>query len=195
MPARFPLLPWWGFPQFPDILSYTLRITLYLHSRITMPDPISLAAAIIAIFTAGFNISRGLYNIANGIGSAGAEVRVYADEFDSFAKLMVRICETLKQQPEPSPRIQHLLLDITGICVRIIKPFNCLQKTLQLTVDKFSPTKGKLKRIGAKFQWIFKNRKELLSYRNMLRVQHRALDTTLTLIVLEATKDKSTASI
>jgi hypothetical protein len=48
-----------------------------------MADPLSITASILAVVIAGFKAAKGLYQLADGIGSAGMEARIYAEEIQS----------------------------------------------------------------------------------------------------------------
>ena len=90
-----------------------------------MSDPLSVAASISALLGMGFAVANGLYRIAKGIGSAGQEVRTYADEIDTFSKLLQRIGAELQQQSHNvSSYSRTLLLDIVSICKRVLDPMS-----------------------------------------------------------------------
>jgi hypothetical protein len=65
-----------------------LSFYILLTATLAMADPLSLSATVIGIATTGFAVALGLYQIADGIGSAGREVRLYADEVGGFSKML-----------------------------------------------------------------------------------------------------------
>lgn len=164
-----------------------------------MADPFSLAANIIAVIIAGFKVAQGLNTLADGIGSAGKEVRIYADEIDSFPKLLQRIRELLSQDTSSQPvnvflYEQSILLDILSVCKRVLEPINRIQQRLSPLLGTFSDG-TKLKNLALRVQWMFSSKNKLLFYRGALRGQHRLLDTTLSLMILQSTKDNSLQNI
>jgi hypothetical protein len=96
-----------------------------------MADPLSITASILAVVGAEFKVAKGLHQLADGIGSAGVEVRVYTEEIDSFAKLLQRVREQIKQRPgQVSSFEENLLRDIIDVCDRVMRPINGLQEKL-----------------------------------------------------------------
>jgi hypothetical protein len=161
-----------------------------------MSDPLSLTAAILAVVTAGFQVAKGLHQLADGIGSVGMEARIYAEEIDSFSKLLQRIKEQVLQQPEQFSSFEmNLLQDIVDVCKRVLHPINRIQQKLNPLLIKFRSSQSWLRAFGLRVQWIFSAKEKLLFYRGALRGQHRLLDTTLELMILKATKDRSPQNI
>jgi hypothetical protein len=64
-----------------------------------MSDPISISGTAVGIVSLGLAVAQGLYLIADSIGSAGREVRMYGDEIDSFSKLLNRVRIELENSP------------------------------------------------------------------------------------------------
>lgn len=156
-----------------------------------MSDPLSIAASLAGIASTGFFIAKGLYQIADGIGSAGQEVRIYADEVGSFSKLLLKVRSELQQPSHGSHDDDvSLVRDILEICEKALAPLERLQHTLKPLLVKFRQSSRKLRQFGLRVQWIFTSKAKLLFYRDLLRSQHRMLDTTLELMILKATRDK-----
>lgn len=160
-----------------------------------MSDPLSIATAVIGIAATGFTVAQGLYQIADGIGSAGKEVRIYADEIDAFSKLLKAVRAELLRPPPVSFDEQSLVNDVLDICDRVLLPLNRLQNTLKPLLVRFNNSSGKLRQFGLRVQWFFSSKDKLLFYREALRAQHRILDTTLELMILQANKDKSPQNV
>jgi hypothetical protein len=164
-----------------------------------MADPFSLTANIIAVTIAGFKVAKGLNTLADGIGSAGKEVRIYADEIDAFSKLLQRVKDLLhdtqsSRLPDSLFYEQSLLLDILGVCKRVLEPINRIQQKLTPLVGRFTDsTKGK--NFALRIRWIFSSKEKLLFYRGALKEQHRLLNTTLVLMTFKTTKDSSPQNI
>ncbi|KAF2183328.1 hypothetical protein K469DRAFT_710852 [Zopfia rhizophila CBS 207.26] len=157
-----------------------------------MSDPLSVTACILTLATTGFVVAKGLYQLANGIGSAGEEVRAYAEEIDSFSKLLQRIKAELQEGSNGASQYeQNLLLDIVGVCERVLGPLHRIQKILNPLLERFRDSPRKLRQFRLRVQWTFSSRAKLLFYRKALKGQHRLLDTMLELVILQATKDKS----
>lgn len=161
-----------------------------------MGDPIGIAASILTLISTGVKVAQGLYKLADGIGSAGQEVRVYADEIDNFSKLLQRVKSEIERAPSAIPNEQeNLLRDIFGICERVLMPLKGLQNALNHLTVKWKESPGKWKQFGMRVQWLFHKKDKLLFYRAALRGQHRLLDTALLLMTLQTTRDRSSQNI
>ena len=172
------------------------RLTFSVCSHFAMSDPLSVTAAIVAVVTVGFQVAKGLHQLADGIGSVGMEARIYAEEIDSFSKLLQRIKEQVLQQPEQFSSFEmNLLQDIIDVCKRVLHPINRIQEKLNPLLTKFRSSQSWLRAFGLRAQWMFSAKDKLLFYRGALRGQHRLLDTTLELMILKATKDRSPQNI
>jgi hypothetical protein len=160
-----------------------------------MAEAIGLAASILQIAGVGLAVAKGLYSIADGIGSAGREVRAYADEINGFSKLLYRVRIEILQTPGINHDEQNLLKDILDICDRVLKPFNQLQDVLTPLLVHYGNSPGKLKQLGLRLYWIFSCKRELLFYRDLVKVQHGMLDTIIAAIMLRLTSHKTPQSI
>ena len=156
-----------------------------------MADPLG----VIGIAATGFAVAQGLYQIADGIGSAGQEVRIYADEVDAFSKLLKMVRAELLRPSGVSLDEQSLVKDVMDICDRVLQPLNRLQSTLKPLLVRFRNSSGKLRQFGLRVQWFFSSKDKLLFYREALKAQHRILDTTLELMILQANRDKSPQNV
>ena len=156
-----------------------------------MSDPLSIAAGVIGIAATGFAVARSLYRIADGIGTAGDEVRIYADEIDAFSKLLRKVREELLRYDQIPHSTGSLLEDVVHICERVLAVLNALRTTLDPLLVKFAQSPGKLLHFGLRLQWIFSQKAKLLFYRDALRGQHRVLDSLLDIMILQSTRDRS----
>lgn len=163
-----------------------------------MSDPLSVTASVLAVATAAFQVAKALNELAEGIGSAGAEVRFYANELDSFAKLL-RVIEThVSDREDEASAVEHgLLLEIVGVCKRTLEPIKSVQTKLSPLLERYRDSHSKLRSFGLRIWWIFSKKGEMLFYRGALRRQHELLDTTLSSMILKATstRDKSPRNI
>lgn len=156
-----------------------------------MSDPLSIAASIIGIATTGFEVARGLYSIADVIGSAGREVRTYAAEIDLFSRVLKQTREQLQNLGNVSPDTQNLLKDVVDICGRIVGILDRLNVTLYPLLDRFKDSPRKLSQFGLRLQWIFSKKGKLLFYRDALSHQQCILGTLMDVIMLQITTDRS----
>jgi hypothetical protein len=160
-----------------------------------MAEPLSITANILAVAMTGFKLAQGLYQLADGIGSAGKEVRVYADEIDALSKLLQLIRIHIESAPAEFSYERTLLRDILDACGRILGQIGRIQISLTPLMDRFRSSESKMKALSVRIQWIFCCKDKLLFYLAALRGQHRLLDTTLALMVLQKPKDRSSENL
>jgi hypothetical protein len=151
-------------------------------------DPLT----ILQVIGHGLAISAGLYEIANGIGSSAREVRAFADEVDSFSRLLGCVkAELDRVEVDVTIDLRSLVNDVVSICGRVLQPLLKLQDNLKPLLAKFRDSPGKLRQVGLRLRWAFTTRSRLLFYRDALHGQHRILDTALALLTLQTAKDRS----
>lgn len=160
-----------------------------------MADPLSITASIVGIVTLGFQVAKGLYQIADGIGTAGEEVRLYAGEINEFSKLLAHIRTEILTTPDIPFDSRSLIKDVVDICDKVLEPLHCLQEILKSFFTRFKQSPKKLKQFALRVRWIFRDKRKLLFYLDALRSQHRILNTALDLASLHTTRDRSPQNI
>jgi hypothetical protein len=110
-------------------------------------------------FVSGAMEAHPISTLADGIGSAGKEVRIYADEMYSFSNLLQRVKESLLQAKRTQSGDvfiyeKSLFLDVLGVCTRVLEPITRIQQRLTPLLGRFS--EGiKLKNFALRIQWMF----------------------------------------
>jgi hypothetical protein len=160
-----------------------------------MADPLSITASVVGIVTLGFQVAKGLYQFADGIGSAGEEVRLYAGEINEFSKLLNHIRTQILESPNIPFDSRSLIRDVIDVCDKVLQPFHRLQNTLHSFFTRFKQSPRKLKQFGLRVKWVFASKKKLLFYLEALRNQHRILNTALDLANLQTGEDRRPQSI
>lgn len=160
-----------------------------------MSDPFSIATGAAGLISLGLTAAQGLFQVADGIGSAGEEVRSYAEEINNFSKLLRHVEDELKISTGVSADIQSLVNDVVRICTRVLKPLDGLQKTLSPLLEHFSDSPSKIRQLRLRLQWVFKKKGKVLFYRAALKEQHRILDTILDVIILQRSRQQSLQNI
>ncbi|KAL1591703.1 hypothetical protein SLS60_011702 [Paraconiothyrium brasiliense] len=146
-----------------------------------MSDPLSVSASVLTVVGSGFAIAKELYQIADGIGSAGAQVRIYADEIRLFSELLGHTRDELRNNSQrPRPRAEHLIMDILHVFESVLEPPKQLQATLNPLLLRFRSSPTRLLQIALRVRWLFSAKDKLLWYRESLKVLNGILNTTLT---------------
>lgn len=154
-----------------------------------MSDPFSLAIGIAKVATTGFEVAQGLYQISDGIGSAGLEVRFYAKEITLFSKVLQLIQEKVLRPGGVSSDELGLVKDITDICAEVLAPLTRIQKTLKPLLDRYRDSKRKIEQIGKRIHWYFSQKQKLLFYLEALRGHQHNLDSVLAAMNYATTRD------
>lgn len=160
-----------------------------------MADPLSITASIVGIVTLGFQVAKGLYQFADGIGSAGEEVRLYAGEINEFSRLLNHIRTQILESPDLPFDSRSFIRDVVDVCDKVLQPFHRLQNTLNSFFTRFKQSPKKLQQFGFRVKWVFSSKKKLLIYLEALRSQHRILNTALDVANLQTARDRGPQSI
>ena len=156
-----------------------------------MAEAVGLAASIIGIAGAGFAVAKCLYSIVDSLGSAGVEVRAYADEICAFSRLLGRVRDEMLRPGGIQKETQSLLADILEACERVVSALDQLRLAVEPLLEQFAQSTKKYAQIRLRFLWLFKTKDQLLFYRSVLRGQHRILDTVLDVMILQAARSNS----
>lgn len=166
-----------------------LSFSTYAVDFATMVDPLSIAKGIEIIATTGFTVAQELYQIANGIGSAGVEVRIYSKDISSFSKVLLLIKEkALRPNGVTSDELDLLKL-VTDICEEVWAPLKRIQETLKPLLEKYKNSNRKFEQIKKRVQWYFSQKQNLLFYREALRNHQHNLEIALAAMNYSATRD------
>jgi hypothetical protein len=145
-----------------------------------MSDPLSVSASILTVVAAGIAIAKGLHQIADGIASAGEQVRTYATRFYIFSNLLQEIDEQLmKKPPQFWSRAEHLILEILDVCERVMEPIKQIQKTLNSLLLRYANSPGKIRQISMRIYWLFRAKDKMLWHFASLEALTNLLNTTL----------------
>lgn len=155
-----------------------------------MTDPFSIASGAAGIVSLGLTIAKTLFLVADGIGSAGVEVRSHAEEIDSFSKLLDLIRIKLDECSSIYPEIRSLVSEVVIVCGKVLTPLRNLRNHLEPLSEKFRRSPNRLKQLGLRMGWAFRNKNKILFYRDALKQQHGVLDTIIGLITLQMVKNR-----
>lgn len=152
-----------------------------------MTDPLSVTASVAAVITIGVSIAKGLYQIADTMGSAGREVRVYASDIQLMSSVLEGISDQLHKKARQSwSKAERVIEDILAVCNEILEPMNEIQATLLPLLQRYKDSNKKLRQVGARVWWFFKYKEKMLAYRQSLQNLNITLNTQLAAMKLNA---------
>lgn len=160
-----------------------------------MADPLSVAASVAGVVSVGLEIAKGLYKLADGIGSAGREVRSLASEVNTISRLFGRVRTQLLNKSSHKHHQSDLIEDVLEICDQILDPLRQLQQRLSPLLVRFLDSPTKLRCFALRVQWLFQVKDKMMWLRGVLNAQHQVLDTILELVILETTEIRSTQNL
>ncbi|KAF2261456.1 hypothetical protein CC78DRAFT_546649 [Lojkania enalia] len=162
-----------------------------------MAEPLSLTSSILTLLTTSFAVAKGLYDIAEGIVSAGREVRIYADEIDTLGKILQNL--HLELENGEARRLlsdgENLLKDILHLCNQLLHPLDQLQQVLRPLLERFKNSGRKLNQFGLRVRWLFSSKPKLLFFRDSINGMRRNLDTLLALVIFQRVNGSKEASV
>ncbi|KAI1091000.1 hypothetical protein F5B19DRAFT_291467 [Rostrohypoxylon terebratum] len=143
------------------------------------------ASAIAGLFSLGIQITTALYAVADGIGSAGEEVRSVARDVDTAMQVMKTIQGVLDKQPHINDEISGIIKRIMDICHQIFKIYDVLQKSLVPLMGRYQDSERKLEQFGLRLEWYFRSKDKITSCRQSLQQQIAMLTPILTLLSID----------
>ncbi|KAH7411875.1 hypothetical protein DE146DRAFT_732260 [Phaeosphaeria sp. MPI-PUGE-AT-0046c] len=160
-----------------------------------MAGPLSVTASVVAVVTAGVIIAKGLYQIADNMGSAGQEVRIYASDIQLMASVLEGIGDQLQKKTRQSwSKAEGVIEDILNVCKNILGAMDQIQATLVPLLVRYKDSNKKLRQVRAWVWWFFKYKDKMLSYRQNLHNLNVTLNTHLAAMKLN-TADNVTINI
>lgn len=156
-------------------------------------DPLSISAGVIAITTVSVQVAEGLYKLADGIGTAGQEVRASADRVSNFSTLLMSLNHEISKPTKISPVEQVMVLDIVGVCRGLMQPLRNLQQALEPLLIRYRDSAEKLRQFGLRVKFYFSCKAKLLQYLDLVEKHMATINTTLGVMNLKESRNKSHA--
>jgi hypothetical protein len=119
-----------------------------------MAEGLGIVAGVFGVSAAGFRVAQGLYRIADAIGSAGEEVRLFATNTDVFSHMLYGLSQTLEASPNPTSRLLVTTEDAVVLCKQILEPFEKIIARLSPLLVRFRDSQSRIRQVGLRIQWI-----------------------------------------
>lgn len=113
---------------------------------------LDIAAVVVGIASAGMLVAKGLVQIADGIGSAGDEVRMCASDTALFSQMLEKLADVLNMPSAASRATQSTTDDLIDVCERILYPFERLIERLAPLLERYRESEYHLLQIGLRIQ-------------------------------------------
>ena len=148
------------------------------------------AAGVAGIASAGMLVAKGLIQLADGIGSAGKEVRMCASDTALFSQMLENLADAPKLPSAASRATQSTTEDLIDVCERILYPFQRLTERLTPLLEKYRESEHQLRQIGLRIQWYFRHKSKVTFYQQALA----QLKATLTCLLASMNLQEARAS-
>ncbi|KAK7746610.1 hypothetical protein SLS62_009331 [Diatrype stigma] len=171
---------------------------------------------ILGVVSLALEVSKLMYKTAEGIGSAGRDVRLRADEVDSFVKAAEAVQEVLRMDVTPGnpqtsaptlpvtrlrAKIEDAITDIIENCRRALDPLRELLRIFEPLVARVAATTtprprqqypGKLRTLGNMIRFYLMH-DDVQKYCQAVQASSRSLNLGMTALTLLHTRDAGTA--
>lgn len=133
-----------------------------------MADAIGLAASVLQLVQVAWTVTRGLYELADEVGSAGESIRIFTSEFDFFIHTLDHLGHALETSIL-TRRAENAISDIVDITsVQIMVPFRQLLDKLKPLLLAWRDSPNRMRQLGRRLQWAFSYKNKILLYRGAL---------------------------
>lgn len=129
---------------------------------------IGLIASVLAVAGAGFTVAKSLFSLANTIGGAGAEVRVFATDTAMFSQTLEHLGEKLRAMHSPSGPVLRTAEDLADVCKRTLEPLREQLESLEPLLERCRNSERVMYQFALRVRWAFKHRSKVLFYRRTL---------------------------
>ncbi|ETI21402.1 hypothetical protein G647_07749 [Cladophialophora carrionii CBS 160.54] len=133
-----------------------------------MGDPVGLAASVLGLAQTAWTVAKGLYNLADEIGSAGDAVRVFANDFWLFVettKVLGDLLDSLPSSVAASRRTESTTEELLDVAMdQVVKPFETLLRELEPLLVRWRDSPSRMRQLGLRIQWAFSCKSKILFY-------------------------------
>ena len=141
-----------------------------------MAEVVGLVSSILALAGAGAKLGMTLYTIAEGVGSAGREARLIADEVSFFSHALTALSKSLERTTSQTARLHSIAQELAVSCQTVLLELSVLAD--ELSPSKKTRWKGKVSSFIGKIKWLLQKPKVAF-----LRSSISSFKSTLTLLV------------
>ena len=125
----------------------------------------ALAAGVLALAQTGWHVSKGLFDLAAEVGTAGEAVRVFASDFWLFVETVRTLGDLLKRLPPVSRRAQSTTEELLEVALeQVVEPFQQLLSNLEPLLVRWRNSPNRMRQLGVRIQWAFSCKKKVLFY-------------------------------
>ena len=152
---------------------------------------LDVAAGVIGIASVGVSVAKGLFEIADGIGSAGEEVRLCAADTDMFCRMLMDLSTILQESGTPGSQAQNIAEDLLNVCERVVNPFQDLISRLRPLLVRYRESERQLRQLSLRIQWHFRHKSKVSMYQSALSQLKATLSCLLTSMNLQEARLKA----
>ncbi|KAK5733004.1 hypothetical protein LTR17_010011 [Elasticomyces elasticus] len=121
-----------------------------------MAEVLGLVSAFLTLAGAGARLGMTLYTIADGVGSAGREARLIADEVSLFSQALTALSKSLERKTSQTARLHTIAHELSASCQATLVELSALAEELSLPGGK---KRRKLPALVGKIKWMLQKPK------------------------------------
>lgn len=156
-----------------------------------MADVISVVGGIAGLITIGIQTAQTLFGVADGIGSAGREVRDLAQQVFTLTEVLNGLRVKIEQQKSTGDLMVAAIRGAIKPCTQFLKAFSKMLEPLEPLLDRYRHSRGKLEQVGLRVQWYIRTRSKVKASREMLDRHLNCLNLALATMSIQDTSVSS----
>ncbi|EXJ55844.1 hypothetical protein A1O7_08775 [Cladophialophora yegresii CBS 114405] len=152
-----------------------------------MAEAVGLAASVLGLAQTAWTVAKGLYDLADEIGSAGDAVRVFANDFWLFVETTKVLGDLLDSLPAASRRTESTTEELLDVAMdQVVKPFETLLRELEPLLVRWRDSPSRMRQLGLRIQWAFSCKSKILFYHAALNALKGNMSLLLQALSLQA---------
>ncbi|RYP69710.1 hypothetical protein DL769_005215 [Monosporascus sp. CRB-8-3] len=145
---------------------------------------------IVGVVSLALQVANGLRQVADGIGSAGNDIRLKAGQIRLFVDVLNLVQVELEDETNTStPGLRDTIKGILKACNEALDPLSHMLDIFKPLIAHFAKSPNKLKALGLMARYYFLERDDVEKYCSTLQAHHALLQTSLMLLNLRYDKD------
>lgn len=130
-----------------------------------MAEAVGLAASVLSLAQTAWLVTKGLYDLADQIGSAGEAVRVFANDFEFFVENLRTLGKLLDDLPPVPRRAESTTEELLEVALeQVVQPFQSLLTQLEPLLINWRNSPSRMRQLGLRIRWAFSQKSKVLFY-------------------------------
>lgn len=134
-----------------------------------MAEAVGLAAGVLGLAQVGWEVAKGLHDLADEISSAGEAVRIFANDFLLFVQTVQTLGDLIDDLPPVSRRTEATTEELLEVAMeQVVVPFRDMLGQLAPLLVSWRDSPSRMRQLSVRIQWAFKHKDRVLFYHSAL---------------------------